>query len=65
MTIIWIDAYASSVVIREALFCAAERAQTETTLTDNQPMWGRPSRVIGWVPVTMGFGVVDNGKRHA
>ena len=64
MTKIWMDACARSVVIREVLLRAAERAQTETPLTDNQPLWELPSRVNGWVPVTMGFGVVDNGKRR-
>lgn len=60
MAKIWVDADACPVVIKEILFRAAERTQTEMTLVANQPVRVPPSRVIKSVQVSSGFDVADN-----
>ncbi|MBB3061059.1 YaiI/YqxD family protein [Microbulbifer rhizosphaerae] len=57
---IWVDADACPVVIKEILFRAAERTQTEMTLVANQPVRVPPSRFIKSLQVSSGFDVADN-----
>lgn len=53
---IWVDADACPVVIKEILFRAADRTQTETILVANKP----PSPFIRALQVPTGFDVADN-----
>ncbi|WP_108127243.1 YaiI/YqxD family protein [Saccharospirillum mangrovi] len=57
---IWVDADACPGVVKEILFRAAERTQTELVLVANQPMRTPPSKVIRSVQVASGFDVADN-----
>ncbi len=57
---IWVDADACPVVIKEILFRAAERTQTETTLLANHFLKTPPSKVIKFVQVSSGFDVADD-----
>lgn len=57
---IWVDADACPVVIKEILFRAAERTETETTLVANQPLTVPRSRFIKTLRVRAGFDVADN-----
>ncbi|MGB0467654.1 MAG: YaiI/YqxD family protein [Pontibacterium sp.] len=57
---IWVDADACPRVIKEILFRAAERTQTEMVLVANQYMQTPPSALITSVQVAAGFDVADN-----
>ncbi|NNJ92421.1 MAG: YaiI/YqxD family protein [Gammaproteobacteria bacterium] len=57
---LWVDADACPVVIKEILFRAAERTQTEMTLVANQSISVPPSRYIKTQRVSSGFDVADN-----
>jgi len=57
---IWVDADACPVVIKDILFKAAERTQTELTLVANQPLRVPGSRFIKSIQVQAGFDVADN-----
>ncbi len=57
---IWVDADACPVVIKDILFKAAERTQTELTLVANQPLRVYASRYIKAIQVQSGFDVADN-----
>ncbi|HIB31175.1 MAG TPA: YaiI/YqxD family protein [Candidatus Thioglobus sp.] len=57
---IWIDADACPVVIKEILFKAADRTQTQTTLVANHALHLPPSRYLNFIQVTAGFDVADN-----
>jgi uncharacterized protein YaiI (UPF0178 family) len=57
---IWVDADACPVVIKDILFKAAERTETELTLIANQMIRTPPSRFINSVQVSSGFDVADN-----
>lgn len=57
---IWVDADACPVVIKDILFRAAERTQTETTLLANHFLKVPPSKVISFVQVSSGFDIADD-----
>lgn len=57
---IWVDADACPVVIKEIVFRAAERTQTEVTLVANQFVKTPPSKYITSMQVMAGFDVADN-----
>lgn len=57
---IWVDADACPVVIKEILFRAADRTQTEVTLVANHSMRMPPSRFLSFIQVSSGFDVADN-----
>ncbi|MGD8106967.1 YaiI/YqxD family protein [Pantoea sp. FN0302] len=57
---IWVDADACPKVIKEVLYRAAERSQTELILVANQPLSVPPSRFIRTLRVAAGFDVADN-----
>ncbi|WP_226704592.1 YaiI/YqxD family protein [Microbulbifer elongatus] len=57
---IWVDADACPTVIKEILFRAAERTETELTLVANQHVRVPPSKYIRALQVTSGFDVADN-----
>ncbi len=57
---IWVDADACPVVIKEILFKAAERTETELTLVANQAIRVPGSRYIKTIQVSSGFDVADN-----
>lgn len=57
---IWVDADACPVVIKEILFKAAERTETQMTLVANQQIRVPPSRFINAIQVASGFDVADN-----
>ncbi|AZQ82625.1 MAG: YaiI/YqxD family protein [Cognaticolwellia sp.] len=57
---IWVDADSCPVVIKEILFRAAERTQTQTTLLANHYLKVPPSKVISFVQVSAGFDVADD-----
>jgi uncharacterized protein YaiI (UPF0178 family) len=57
---LWVDADACPVVIKEILFRAAERTQTEMTLVANQSISVPASRYIKTQRVSSGFDVADN-----
>lgn len=57
---IWIDADACPVVIKEILFKAANRTQTECILVANQYIPTPPSTFIKSLQVPQGFDVADN-----
>ncbi|WP_078084666.1 YaiI/YqxD family protein [Microbulbifer mangrovi] len=60
MAKIWVDADACPTVIKEILFRAAERTETEMTLVANQHVRVPPSKYIRAMQVTAGFDVADN-----
>jgi len=57
---IWVDADACPTVIKEILFRAAERTETELTLVANQYIRVPPSRFIRSVQVSSGYDEADN-----
>lgn len=57
---IWVDGDACPAVIKDILFRAAERTQTELTLVANQGMSTPRSRFIRMLQVPSGFDVADN-----
>jgi len=57
---IWVDADACPVVIREILFKAAARTETQLTLIANQSVRIPASRFISFMQVRSGFDVADN-----
>ncbi|MEA3406096.1 MAG: YaiI/YqxD family protein [Pseudomonadota bacterium] len=57
---IWVDADACPIVIKEILFRAAERTQTEMTLVANHTLQIPPSKLINFLQVNKGFDVADN-----
>ena len=57
---IWVDADACPVVIKEILFRAAQRTETELTLVANQSISVPASRFIKTLRVSHGFDVADN-----
>lgn len=57
---IWVDADACPKVIKEVLYRAADRSQTELILVANQPLSVPPSRFIRTLRVAAGFDVADN-----
>ena len=57
---IWVDADACPVVIKEIIFRAAERTNTQTTLLANHYLKTPPSRVISFIQVSAGFDVADD-----
>jgi uncharacterized protein YaiI (UPF0178 family) len=57
---IWVDADACPVVIKEILFRAAERTQTQLTLVANQYITTPKSLFISSIQVSSGFDVADN-----
>ncbi len=60
MTTIWVDADACPNVIKEILFRAAERTQTNLVLVANQLVRTPPSSFIKALQVPAGFDVADN-----
>jgi len=59
-TQIWIDADACPVVIKDILFKAADRTQTQITLVANHALNLPPSRYLSFIQVSAGFDVADN-----
>ena len=57
---IWVDADACPVVIKEILYRAAQRTQTEVTLVANQSIQIPVSLYINFIQVAQGFDVADN-----
>lgn len=57
---IWVDADACPVVVKEMLFRAAERTQTQVTLVANHSLQTPPSKFIDFLHVEKGFDVADN-----
>ena len=57
---IWIDADACPVVIKEILFKAANRTETQITLVANHALHLPPSRYLSFIQVSAGFDVADN-----
>lgn len=57
---IWVDADACPKVIKEVLYRAADRSQTELILVANQSLSVPPSRFIRTLRVAAGFDVADN-----
>ena len=57
---IWVDADACPVVIKEILFRAAQRTQTQVTLVANQYISTPKSRFVSSLQVSKGFDVADN-----
>lgn len=57
---IWVDADACPVVIKDILFRAAERTQTEVTLVANHFLKTPPSQFINFIQVSSGFDVADD-----
>lgn len=57
---IWVDADACPIVIKDILYKAAERTQTELILVANQPLRVPGSRYIKSIQVQPGFDVADN-----
>jgi len=57
---IWCDADACPVAIKEILFKAANRSETELTLVANQPIHTPASKYIRFLRVAQGFDVADN-----
>lgn len=58
--IIWVDADACPVAIKEILFRAADRTKIQTTLIANHSMRIPPSKYINLVVVSSGFDVADD-----
>ena len=59
-TQIWIDADACPVVIKDILFKAADRTETQITLVANHALHLPPSRYLSFIQVSAGFDVADN-----
>ena len=57
---IWVDADACPGVIKQILFRAAERTETQVTLVANHAMPTPPSSFITFLKVSSGFDVADN-----
>ena len=57
---IWVDADACPVAIKETLYRAANRTQTQLTLVANQYLQTPASSYIAMVQVPRGFDVADN-----
>ncbi len=57
---IWVDADACPGVIKEILFRAAERTETEVTLVANQMIRVPPSKYVSALKVSAGFDVADS-----
>ncbi|SMN14919.1 hypothetical protein CRYPA_1052 [uncultured Candidatus Thioglobus sp.] len=57
---IWIDADACPVVIKEILFKAADRTQTQITLVANHALHLPPSCYLSFIQVPLGFDIADN-----
>ncbi len=57
---IWVDADACPGVIKQILFRAAERTETQVTLVANHAMPTPPSSFITFLRVSSGFDVADN-----
>ncbi|MBY4675870.1 YaiI/YqxD family protein [Marinobacterium arenosum] len=57
---IWVDADACPKVIKEILFRAAERTETQLTLVANQPLATPPTPLIRALQVPAGFDIADN-----
>ncbi|SMF48251.1 hypothetical protein SAMN02745866_03131 [Alteromonadaceae bacterium Bs31] len=57
---IWVDADACPVVVKEILYRAATRTETELTLVANQFIKTPPSDYISSLQVHAGFDVADN-----
>lgn len=57
---IWVDADACPKVIKEILFRAAIRTETELVLVSNHAISSPPSPFISKMQVTAGFDVADN-----
>ncbi|MGB1093005.1 MAG: YaiI/YqxD family protein [Oceanobacter sp.] len=57
---IWVDADACPGVIKEILFRAANRTETQLTLVANQPIRTPPSLYIKSIQVSQGFDIADN-----
>lgn len=57
---IWVDADACPVVIKEVLFKAAVRTETEVSLVANHTLRIPPSKYIKFTQVSSGFDVADN-----
>jgi hypothetical protein len=57
---IWVDADACPVVIKEVLYRAAERTKTLVTFVANQPLRVPPSEYLRTLRVAAGFDVADN-----
>ncbi|MBE1273778.1 YaiI/YqxD family protein [Enterovibrio baiacu] len=60
MAKIWVDADACPAVIKEVLFRAADRTQTQVVLVANQGLRTPPSRFISSLQVEKGFDVADD-----
>ena len=58
--IIWVDADACPVVVKEILYRAAERTQTQVIFVANQYLSLPPSRFLTFKQVPAGFDVADN-----
>ena len=59
-TVIWVDADACPVVIKEIIFRAANRTKTHTTLVANNFIKVPSSAYIHFMQVPQGFDVADN-----
>ncbi len=57
---IWVDADACPVVIKEILFKAANRTQTEATFVANHAIHLPPSSYLNFIQVGAGFDVADS-----
>ena len=57
---IWVDADAGPVMIREIIFRAANRTETETILVANSFIKVPPSKYVRFRQVPKGFDVADN-----
>ena len=57
---IWVDADACPGAIKEILFRAAERCQTEVTLVANQSLATPPSKLVKSLQVASGFDKADD-----
>ena len=57
---IWVDADACPVVIKDILFKAAERTETQMTFVANHFIRTPPSRFINFLQVSAGFDVADD-----
>ncbi|AXW87023.1 hypothetical protein AU509_05100 [Lonsdalea britannica] len=60
MAVIWVDADACPVVIKEVLYRAAERTATTVTFVANQPLKVPASPYLRTLRVAAGFDVADN-----
>lgn len=60
MAVIWVDADACPVVIKEVLYRAADRTATTVTFVANQPLKVPASPYLRTLRVAAGFDVADN-----